>query len=111
MGQRLANAGFVKRKTIIDSWKESTWEFKIDAAEVNVELLRSKELCEQKLSVEKQKRIRLEGDLQASQNSLSKETSERQHVLSELTSTKCEVKRVEKVNEQLTNPTSDSQVR
>ena len=66
MGQRLANVGSIKRKTIIDSWKESTWEIKIDAAEVNVELLRSKELCEQQLSVEKQKQIRLEGDLQVS---------------------------------------------
>ena len=102
MGQRLANAGSIKRKTIIDGWKESTWEIKIDAAEVNVKLLRSKELCEQQLSMEKQKWIRLEVDLQVSQNSLSKETSERQQVLSELTLTKCELKRVEKVNEQLT---------
>ena len=82
---RLSKVGSIKRKTILDGWKESTWEVHIDAAEINIELVRSKEVCKQQLSAEKQKRIRLEGDLQALQNSLTKEISERQQVLSELT--------------------------
>ena len=102
MGQRLAKVGSIKRKTILDGWKESTWEIQIVAAEVNIELLRLKEVCEQDLLAEKQTRLRLEDNLTASQNSLSKEKSERQQVLSELTSTKCELNRVEKMNEQLT---------
>ena len=102
MGQRLSKVGSIKRKTILDGWKESTWEVQIDAAEINIELVRSKEVCEQQLSAEKQKQIRVEGDLQASQNSLTKEISERQQVLSELTSIRNELKQVEKVNEQLT---------
>ena len=102
MGQRLAKVGSIKRKSIFDGWKGSTWEIQVEAAEIIIELMRSKEICEQQLSVEKQKRIRLESDIQASQQSLSKEMSERQQVLSELTSTKDELKRVEKVNEQLT---------
>ena len=99
---RLAKVGSIKRKTILDGWKESTWEIQIIAAEVNIELLRLKEVCEQDLLAEKQTRLRLEDNLTASQNSLSKEKSERQQVLSELTSTKCELNRVEKMNEQLT---------
>ena len=102
MGQRLAKVGSIKRKSIFDGWKGSTLEIQVEAAEINIELMRSKEICEQQLSVEKQKRTRLESDIQASQQSLSKEMSERQQVLSELTSTKDELKRVEKVNEQLT---------
>ena len=63
----------VKHKTILDGWKESTWEIQIDAAEVNAKLLRSKEIiCEQQLSTDKQKWI---SNHQPSQNSLSKEIS------------------------------------
>ena len=84
MGQRLSKIGSIKRKAILDGWKGSTWEIHVDAAKVNLELIRSKEICEQQLSVEKQKQMKLESDLQASQQSLSKEISERQQVLSEL---------------------------
>ena len=101
MGQRLAKVGSIKRKSILDSWKVSTWEIHVDAAAVNIELIRSKEICEQQLSEEKQKRMRVENDLRASQQSLSKETCERQQVLRELKSTKNELKQVEKANEQL----------
>ena len=68
--------GSIKRKTILDGWKESTWEIQIVAAEVNIELLRLKEVCEQHLLTETQTRLRLEDNLTASQNSLTKEISE-----------------------------------
>ena len=111
MGQRLAKVGSIKRKSILDSWKVSTWEIHVDAAAVNIELIRSKQICEQQLSEEKQKRMRVENDLRASQQSLSKETCERQQVLRELKSTKNKLKQVEKANEQLKNPTSDCRVK
>jgi hypothetical protein len=63
MGQWLAKVGSIKRKIILDGWKDSTWEIQIVAAEVNIELSRSKEVCEQHLLAEKQTRIRLEDTL------------------------------------------------
>ena len=50
MGQWPAKVGLIKCKTIDDGWKESTWETQIVAAEVNIELLRSKEVCKHLLA-------------------------------------------------------------
>ena len=47
----LVKVDSIKCMTILDGWKESTWEIQIDTAEVNIESLRSEETDYRKLEV------------------------------------------------------------
>ena len=94
MGQRLSKVGSTKRKSILESWKtgdNSTWELKVDAVQVNKELMKVKRKNEIQLASEDTKRLKLEKEVQISKEAVKKEVLGRQKVQNELAATKDEI--------------------
>ena len=69
MGQRLCVCGSTKKKAILDSWKEESWDIHINLTEVNQKLIQENakstfELAKERLKVQeiedKQKEVQAE---------------------------------------------------
>lgn len=102
---RLSKVGSTKHKSILESWKtgaNSTWELKVDAVQVNKELMKVKRKNEIQLASEDTKRLKLEKEVQISKEAVKKEVLGRQKVQNELAATKDELRTVRKLNDQLT---------
>ena len=75
MGQRLSKVGSTKRKSILESWKtgdNSTWELKVDAVQVNKELMKVKRKNKIQLASEDTKQLKLEKEVQISKEAVKK---------------------------------------
>lgn len=82
MGKQLSTMGGKKRSQQLASWKDSAWNFRVNAVAVNQQLLRRKQALEEKLDNESSKRIKLEKEVKE----LKKKSTDQVKLLSKLRS-------------------------
>ena len=104
MGQKISGAGSTKRKQIFEKWKagkDSVWELRINATDVNNKLVKLHEESEQRLALQYQRELQLEKELEMAKKEITSKTSENQELHSLLRTAKQDLKELQESSKQL----------